>query len=804
MLNGWKNFFPCKPPRRLPLSICIAVLSLAAGAAIAAESRYAVDIPAQPMGNALIQFAVATNISVGGVNPKSCGVRARALHGVYTVDAGLKALLKNSACEAVRVDTASYRLQIRRIAPRAFSSSVVDVSAPMEVVVTANRRPQLLGRAPTSVSVISAGRLGASDGSLTDVAAGVPGMMMTNLGPGRDKILLRGVSDGVFTGRTQSTVGLYLDDAPITYNAPDPDLLLLDMARVEVLKGPQGALYGEGSISGVVHLITNLPDLSRANGNLSAGLALTEGGESSSRISAVVNLPIITDKVGLRLVAYRDQSGGYLHYTNDPEYKGNGTVRDGARVAISWKINDNWSLTGNLARQDIETKDSQYIYGGQKDYIRAPGIAEPHDNDFSETAVRLTGETAVGAVKITLNHLHHDISSRYDADPLSAVVAAPNSGQLVYDEIQNVELTTMEGLVTSPTERPLRWLAGVFASDGTENFNPRLIDYKTRAAIFQEDRKDHITNLAAFGELSFDLSAKWILTAGLRLAQSEHTVVSDSRETGNPQDSLSSFRGRKHDMHVAHKLVLTYVPDSRLLFYLQASNGYRSGGFNTTALFEGPAPVARYDGDRLDSYELGAKLTLLDHRLRLTVDGYAIRWNKLQSDQLQATGLPVTVNIGDGLVHGLEFEADWRLLDALDFHAAALFAAPELKHANPLYSIDDDRGMPYIPRQIYSISANWHAQVYAHPLDIMTTFAYRGESHLNFGSLQTVRMGGYGLMDLDAAYHVGAMTYGLRITNLTAARGNSFAYGNPFKIAAGNQVTPLRPRTAWLTVSRDF
>src|SRR5204863_9521688 len=124
---------------------------------------------------------------------------------------------------------------------------------------------------PAGVSAISGEQLfvtGAAD--VRDTAGQLVGVLTANLGPGRDKLLIRGLSDGAFTGRARSTVSTYLDDAPINYNAPDPDLRLVDIERIEVVRGPQGALYGSGSIAGIYRIVTRKPDLEKIEGGVAA------------------------------------------------------------------------------------------------------------------------------------------------------------------------------------------------------------------------------------------------------------------------------------------------------------------------------------------------------------------------------------------------------------------------------------------------------------------------------------------------------------------------------------------------------
>src|SRR6201999_4194793 len=154
-----------------------------------------------------------------------------------------------------------------------------------ELVVTSEKRPEPLLGSAFAVSALSRDEIQRLGGrSFCHLALQLARETVTNLGSGRNKIFVRGLSDGSFTGKTQSTVGLYLDDVPITYNAPDPDLRLVDIDRVEVLRGPQGTLYGSGSMGGIVRIVTARPDTTGFSAQTSAEGMLTQHGEPSSGV----------------------------------------------------------------------------------------------------------------------------------------------------------------------------------------------------------------------------------------------------------------------------------------------------------------------------------------------------------------------------------------------------------------------------------------------------------------------------------------------------------------------------------------
>lgn len=282
-----------------------AATGLQAAAAHSEAARNRISILRQPTASALVELALQTGISIGG-DLAQCGGIAPELQGRIAIAEALKRLLGQSRCSFEEVGARTYRIVSRSPSSRSAAppppARVIAARSPRlaqprppplaELIVTAPRRSALANRAPLAISAVSGSQLtqtGSTD--LSSFASQIAGLTITNLGAGRDKILLRGQSDGAFTGTTQSTVPIYLDDLPITYNAPDPDLRLVDVDRVEVLRGPQGSLYGAGSLGGLLRIVTRKPDLDVFGGGFSATGAATRSGDPSSALEGVLNLP---------------------------------------------------------------------------------------------------------------------------------------------------------------------------------------------------------------------------------------------------------------------------------------------------------------------------------------------------------------------------------------------------------------------------------------------------------------------------------------------------------------------------------
>ncbi len=733
------------------------------------------------------------------------------MHGRFTANDALARLLGHSNCTVTAVNALTYRLEIRPPRPASAARPKPALSGPppindvpQDVTVVINRRPQNTSAATSALTVVSASFIESGHYDIADIASQVPGMAVTNLGPGRDKILLRGISDSVLTGQTQSLVGLYLDDTPLTYNAPDPDLFLVDMARVEVMKGPQGALYGLGSMSGVVRLVTNKPQLDTFAANGEAGIGFGQYGEPSNRASGVINLPLLSDRLAVRAVLYEDDSGGYIQDPAAGPNATNKTTRDGGRLAALWRIAGDFTLTATALDQELRSDNSQYVTDVHGPFMQTTPVAEPHDNNLRDISLDLQGPTPLGTLKVALNRVHHDLFTAYDAQPLAQVINVPNSGQVFYDEQQDIALNTGEITLVSPSSGRFHWLTGVFGSFSEEHFTPHLIDLFSKKVLYNENRTDWLHDAALFGEASYDFTPQWSLTAGLRYADDRHTTESEIDHVRLTNYGRSGeVNGLIVEDHTSYTVTLRYRPNAYFLWYAQAGDGYRDGGFNTTTLSQTSVPTA-YQGDSLHSIETGWRLRSSDDRMRLNLAIFHIDWTDIQSDQLRSTGLPITVNLGNGINTGVELEGDWRILKPLDLHAVAQLNDPRLNQPNAYLANQADSGMPYIAKRSFSLSGTWDKPWRDSTWENMAMVSYRSQSPLDYGPLYAVRMNGYATLDLSSALIQSKLRYEIRVENATDVKSDSFAYGNPFTLNGSNQVTPLRPRTLWLSVGAGF
>jgi outer membrane receptor protein involved in Fe transport len=704
------------------------------------------------------------------------------------------------AVEVVAVVAATSPPILPRAQPRPAPNPALD-----EVLVVATRRPARAENLAYAVSLLDQRTLIQTDvQDVSALAGAAPSMTVTNLGPGRDKILIRGLSDGPLTGRTQATVGVYLDDVRLTYNAPDPDLRLTDMGQIEVLRGPQGALYGAGSLGGVVQLVTVQPMSGQFGGWVSASGGWTRNGDPSNALDGMVNLPLLGGRGALRLVGYREVEGGYIDDAALGLSNVNGMVRAGGRAAASLEIDDHWTIAAGLVGQGINSDDTQYAVAGQPPYTRRNQLREPHDNDFAEANLGLRGDFDSFDARWTTAFVRHRLYSRYDASAAPPVQSPP--GPTAFDDEDAIQSVVSEATLSPRPSAPIQWLAGAFYSYTRQDIGLTLTSLAgAPLQLFGEERHDRLDEYALFGEAVLPLTHRVSFTVGGRAFLSDTEVRSGP---GLAPAGPDPFFGHFSHEGFAPKMMLSYQHSPGLLVYAQAAEGYRAGGINTTGVpgqvFSndgGSEPNRFYQGDELWTLEAGVRASTEDGRIVVRSAIFRSAWSNIQSDQLLPSGLPFTANIGDGRNIGLEFEGRYA---AGEFwlRGSFLIDSPELDRANPAFPARPDLGLAGVP----GVQANASAH-YAWPLaqgrrlELDGRYAYVGASHLTFDAVTSPRMGGYSTSRLATTLTDERWRLTLAAENLADTYANTFAYGNPFTLRTERQITPLRPTTVSLALS---
>jgi len=766
----------------------------------------AFHIPAEPVAQALVDFALQARLSVGDAGLDFGSARSNAVAGIFTPQDGLKRLLDSTGYDFDFLDTNAVRIRIRtHIAPPAVKSDAPSVET---VIVTATKREAVAQALPYSIAVSTGAQL-ESTGAQTpnDLTAQVAGLTASNLGPGQDKLFVRGLSDSVLPGLSESTVGLYLDEARITDDAPDPDLRLIDVDRVEVIRGPQGTLYGAGSLSGLVRIITNKPVLDDTQLTLTSSMAATDGGAPSYGFDAIVNLPIVSNVLALRAVGYVESEGGYIDEDRLHLQNTNRTDTDGGRLMLAWQPSAAWSVTGAAAYQDIRAADSQYFDDGSRPFQRDGFLLEPQDDRFFQASLTANGALGwadlVSASSLVVRHL----DELFDATTAWPQLTGLPEGLSAFNDARGIVSMTQEVRLVSNENTRWTWLAGLFLSHRDEDFRsaltgPSTLD--TPLTAQSESRTDHSNDLAIFGEASYALSSQITVTAGGRVFAAAQSVDAHGIAI-IPSDSFN-FVDSHDQTGATPKLVVSYHPSKTILFYAQFSEGYRLGGFNvdgpTGATHDPGDPGDKtFDSDSLWNYELGAKTAFWDGRVVADAAGYLAIWNNVQSDQVSPNGTFFIVNAGS--VHDLGFETDITVapVEGLSLQGNLFMNNTHLIDPNPLL-VKSDGVLPGAPDISFGISGRYDLpwKSFANVFLAFDT-SYVGHSNLDFDEVNSPTMGGYHLTNFRIGFARGQWQLITFADNIANEQKNTFAFGNPFDFATTHQVTPPRPRTIGLSLS---
>lgn len=786
-------------------------------AAEAASPEVRLQVARKPVREALINLALQAEVSLGG-NLDVCRGDSPTIAGLMSLETALSRVLAGSGCTFAILDqrTVLVRKAVPKLPPTAASAPqpappvVAEAEGEValgEVVITAQRFPNLPGRTPYAISAVSGEAITRQRASsLADIGFQAAGLTTTNLGPGRNKILLRGLSDGAFTGQTQSIVALYLDEAPITYNAPDPDLRLADIERVEVMRGPQGTLYGGGTIGGVVRLVTRKPNLDAISGQVLAGASATRHGGVGSELEGTINLPLLAGKVAMRAVGYVEKSPGYIDSAGLARKDTNASERKGARLSLRAVLSSAWQVTAVTNFQSIDNHDTQYGVARLGPLMRDNVVREPHANSFDQDSLTLTGDGDWGRFTGSISRLGHDFSSRYDATSQTALFGLP-AGPAAFDDARSTDLVVGEVTYATPSGRPLHGLVGAFFSTTQVRFDSAMAPATTGGAPgYQEARIDDIRETAVYGEATWDLPWSLSATAGLRWFDYHYGVRSSVIQAGEAR----AFAGEDGERGVSPKILLSYAPRSSLLVYLQLSEGYRPGGFNTGGrmgqLFGSfGAPQRQYRPDELWNREVGVKLKAFDDRLRMRAAAFYAEWGSIQSDQYLADGLGYTVNVGDGDNTGAEVEGAWRASDHFDLSLALLVNNPSLSRLSPDPASAANAGSVGISSGSANLNIDYHRPLAWGPtLRVRVQAVYRGGARLGLGEATGRDLDSYWTTSTSAALETERWTLEAYVDNPVNSHANTFAVGNPFAPRSDQAITPLRPRTTGFRLVSRF
>ncbi|QBM77604.1 TonB-dependent receptor [Sphingomonas sp. AAP5] len=780
---------------RTAAPFALAVCTVVAAPAIAQSVR--ITIASEPLDRALTSLARQSGFDIISTEPGLARIQARAVRGQMAPREALQRLLDGTGYRAVAIDARSYRVVraprtvgalIRRVAVRKHA----DVTEPGgDIVVTASKQGSTLLRFPGSALLIGGfapGSLAARSVTMDDVARDTPVLQNTELGEGRNKIFIRGIADSSFNGPTQSTASLYFDEVPLGFAGPEPSLNLYDMKSVEVLEGPQGTLYGSGAIGGIIHLEPNPTDLAKTAASLSAGVTLTQGGAAGYDAAGMVNLPILKDRIGLRVVGYSERDGGYI--TDSMRRLGdiNRADRIGGRASLVIAPGDGWSIELGALGQKIDAADGQYAETMSGPLERRSVLAQPYSSDIklARGVVRKHWDSGLDLVSATG---YVDLRT-FDTFDASRTIGA--TGPTVYTTEQSDKLFVQETRLSRAVPDKIGWLVGLaFLEDRDVQARTLGMPNQTRDIIGVSNRTDSVS---VFGEANWPVTERLTVTGGAR--------VTAARTDGEPSVTprSNSFVKGRATRRIDPTLALSWLVGPRLALFARVQSGYRTGGL---AVASGVGRVQDFGSDSITVGELGLRKQRTGATgLELTVAASYARWRDIQADLYTRRGQPYTSNIGNADIIGLEATGDWVPVRGLHANFAFLYTHNVVDGPLAQSSTKANRRLPETPAFAGNagLSYRWTLRD-ASMLSIATSGRYVGRSVLGTGDFLDVSQGNYAVLDAQIAWHWHTFDVTLAGDNLTNATANRFSLGNPLILASRQQTTPLRPRNVRLGMS---
>ncbi len=569
-----------------------------------------------------------------------------------------------------------------------------------EIVVTATKRPIRVQDAGMSLEVLQGGDLEALGAlSFSDFVASVPSLDFNTTIPGQNRLTIRGVSalEGV------STIGMYVDETPVTSNQESQiDAVLYDLERIEILRGPQGTLYGEGSVGGTIRFISNKPDADKLQAKGRFILSSTKNGGENYSANAMVNLPVVKDKVALRLVGTTRHDAGFVDNLAIGEKDSNETDIDGVRGTLRIMPTEDVTIDLSVIANRMDSTGAPLISDG---LTNSRPLNEAAKDDFDIYSLTLSWD--LPGVTLTSS------SSYFDREQES-VVYLPAFGGLGNITSTDYEAFTQEIRLTSATDSAFEWLIGGFYKDADTKINNPinfLVGLEpTGPLVVFSDTDQSVKQVAVFGEIAYKFTEKLKATAGLRYYHEKNStdVLLEGPVLGIP--TLAQIVEKKLSV-VTPRVALTYKVTDDLSTYASVSQGFRAGGVNANPLSPPGSPLT-YNDDNVISYELGVTGNMNDGLISVNGAVFYNDFSDYQADIApQIIGGGTIANVGSAHSLGVEASFIVRPVEGLELRAAGNLVEAELDDDVAGVGVKGAR-LPLVPKHTLSFSGQYQFPVF--------------------------------------------------------------------------------------------
>ncbi|MBA4165096.1 MAG: TonB-dependent receptor [Erythrobacter sp.] len=648
------------------------------------------------------------------------------------------------------------------IATPAFAQDGGEEEGGNVIIVTATKRDSTIQDVPFSINAQTEADIQRSGAvTLEDLSRNVAGLIIQNLGPGQSQVSVRGVSAGQVVRDqpgVKEQVGVYLDESVISLSLFTPDLDLFDLNRVETLRGPQGTLFGSGSVGGTIRYITNQPELGTLGGSVEANFNLVDGDDLGYHAKGALNVPL-GDNAAARVVGYYTQYGGFINAVGPAGGKDiNDGERYGGRIAIKIEAGDSVTLTPRVIYQKIEVDgfNRQEIFNlYHNEFQTNPQTFDEREQFLllreafeDETFIAdLVAEARLGGVKLTsvTSYTDRQILVSRDASALTGSVSVdlgyPDAGVNLPSNLRDttdLETFSQEIRLASDYDSALQWVIGGFYSEvdrfyrqrlptpGYDAFTDAVLGAGTSAAVangfpadspFNSDLPYDIEQLAIFGEATLAVSDRLDVTLGARYYDFEETRVITTG--GLFANGDAGVVDETSSDGVSPRILVSYDVSDAVTLNAQASKGFRLGGVNDPlntplcnaedlALFGG---FQDYDDETLWNYEVGAKAQ--GKGFYANVAGF---YNDIKNLQVTldagSCSSRIVFNVEDAHTLGIEAEIGFTPAKGFDFVVSGSLIEAEFDTTlpGPLASatgIRDGNRLPTVPEFQLSASGSY-------------------------------------------------------------------------------------------------
>lgn len=727
-------------------------------------------------------------------------------------------------------------------------------SALQEVVVTAQKRAEKLHDVPMGVSAVSSEQMDKQRlADFQDLQALVPGLSVQEIQPGFSRITLRGEN----VGGIGSTVTVYVDDTPVGSSNALADGATItgdfdtwDLQRVEVLRGPQGTLYGAGSEGGLLKYVTNPPDPTKEAAAFQVGYeAITHGG-SDPLAKAMINVPI-AGSAAIRLSGFGTWLPGYINDPSFNESEINRGLREGGRASFLVNATDNLTIRLTAFGQNLRTDGTptvdvvgaagtpltppsnplQSLVG---DYGQERFINQPSTFRYREFSAKLDWNLGFGALTSITSYGKSYINLFTDASSIELASGVPAAGTygalaasivgapagLAETDVVNMGKFTQEVRLTSTASQALEWQVGAFFTREASALDETLPSFfipsqaLTPLPSFETPHLDAIyREWSGFGQITYHFNPQWDVALGVRW--------SENRQSANEEISgllvpTSFTGGASTGTDWTYSIAPRWHVSDNTLLYARVATGYRPGGPNALPPLVTAGVPTTYGSDSTTNYELGTRTTFLDNRLSVDVAAFLINWQKIQLSEF-VQNYTISANGGSAQSKGIEWTLGLTPVKGLNFLLTGAYVDAHLTSSAPAAGGTDGDELSFVPKLTTSLDGSYTWPVVS-DFDgfVGATWVYTGSRISDFASSLSVVGGAivftpdprttlpsYNTVNLRAGLESSRWSVELYARNLGDTRGIT-SYGSSGTPSFGGSITLIQPRTVGAAATLKF